>query len=859
MTKTNAIKDTIIMRYNFKTSEAKWQKTWDERNVFESDVDSTKPKYYVLEMLPYPSGRIHMGHVRNYTLGDVAARYRKALGYNLMHPMGWDSFGLPAENAAMERKVHPGKWTDKNILEMKTQLRPLGFSYDWSRELATHTPQYYRHEQKMMIDFWKSGLLYRKESHVNWDPVENSVLANEQVIDGKGWRSGALVERKLIHQWFLKITDFADELVESLDSLTGWPEKVRTMQKNWIGKSQGAYVDFQLSNKEQVTVFTTRPDTLFGMSFLAVAAGHPIAKKLAETNTDLKAFIQQCERGGTSEAAIETAEKLGCPTGLTAAHPLIPGKKIPVYVANFVLMEYGTGALFGCPAHDQRDFEFATKYKLPIVQVVADNGSWDRTSAYSGDGLMMNSEFLDGMTTQAAKKTMIEKLDASSTGKGATTYRLRDWGVSRQRYWGCPVPFVHCDECGVVPEKVENLPIKLPDNVTFDRPGNPLDHHPTWKHTNCPSCNKPAVRDTDTMDTFFESSWYFLRYCSPNSTDAFDKKDIDYWMPVDQYIGGVEHAILHLLYSRFFTRALRKCGYPIQFDEPFKNLLTQGMITHVTYQDKDGAWLSPAEIMPLENGTYVKASDKSAVTVGRLEKMSKSKKNTIDPGEIIDAYGADTARLFMMSDNPPEKDLEWTDSGADGAWRYLNKLYTQAMYAVDCIPPINTSEPKSFSANAMNLRQVVHKTIMEYTHDLETFAYNRGVARLRTLSNTLFAFDPKTTDEKWAFREGYETLIQLLAPITPHICEEIWKSFGHETLIYETPWPKHRPELTLETQATIAIQVNGKLRGTFEIAADSDDDIVKETALSQVAHLTAGKTVQRIIVVKNKIVNIVIS
>lgn len=847
------------MRYNFKTSEAKWQKIWDERNVFQSDVDSSKPKYYVLEMLPYPSGRIHMGHVRNYTLGDVAARYRKALGYNLMHPMGWDSFGLPAENAAMERKVHPGEWTNKNIQEMKNQLKPLGFSYDWNRELATHTPEYYRHEQKMMIDFWKSGLLYRKESHVNWDPVENSVLANEQVIDGKGWRSGAQVERKLIHQWFLKITDFADELVESLDSLTGWPEKVRTMQRNWIGKSQGAYVDFQLSNNQSVTVFTTRPDTLFGMSFLAIAAGHPIAQKLSETNADLKAFIQECERGGTSEAAIETAEKRGCTTGLTATHPLIPGKTIPVYVANFVLMEYGTGALFGCPAHDQRDFEFATKYNLPITQVVSNGETWDRKAPYTGDGIMMNSAFLDGMTAHAAKKTMIEKLDSSNTGKSATTYRLRDWGVSRQRYWGCPVPFVHCTDCGVVPEKYENLPIKLPDDVTFDRPGNPLDHHPTWKHTHCPSCNKPAIRDTDTMDTFFESSWYFLRYCSPNSTNAFDKKDVDYWMPVDQYIGGVEHAILHLLYSRFFTRALRKCGYPIQFDEPFKNLLTQGMITHVTYQDTTGEWLSPAEIMPLENGTYVKASDTSAVTVGRLEKMSKSKKNTIDPGEIIDAYGADTARLFMMSDNPPEKDLEWTDSGADGAWRYLNKLYTQAMYAADCIPPINTPEPHTFSANATNLRQVVHKTIMEYTHDLETFSYNRGVARLRTLSNTLFAFDPKTADEKWAFREGYETLIQLLAPITPHICEEIWKSFGHDTLVYETPWPKHQPKLTLETQVTIAIQVNGKLRGTLEIEADCDDDTVKQTALNQVAHLTDGKTVQRVIVVKNKIVNIVIS
>lgn len=847
------------MRYNFKTTEAKWQKIWDEKKVFQSDVDSTKPKYYVLEMLPYPSGRIHMGHVRNYTLGDVAARYRKALGYNLIHPMGWDSFGLPAENAAMERKVHPGEWTDKNINEMKTQLKPLGFSYDWDREVATHTPEYYVHEQKMMIDFYNAGLLYRKESYVNWDPVENTVLANEQVVDGRGWRSGALVERKLINQWFLKITDFADDLVEGLDQLKGWPEKVRIMQKNWIGKSQGAYVDFQLSNGDTVTVFTTRPDTLFGMSFLAIAAGHPIAKQQAEKNPTLQDFIKGCERGGTSEAAIETAEKLGCPIGLTANHPLIPGKTIPVYAANFVLMDYGTGALFGCPAHDQRDFEFATKYNLPIVQVVSGKEAWDQKAAYAENGIMINSEFLDGLESEKAKKMMIEKLEESKTGKGATTYRLRDWGVSRQRYWGCPVPFVHCDSCGVVPEKLENLPVKLPDDVTFDRPGNPLDHHPTWKQTACPSCGKPAVRDTDTMDTFFESSWYFLRYCSPKSREAFDAKDIQYWMPVDQYIGGVEHAILHLLYSRFFTRALRKCGYPINFDEPFKNLLTQGMITHVTYQDKDGAWLSPAEVVQLENDTYVKASDRSAVTVGRLEKMSKSKKNTIDPGEIIDGYGADTARLFMMSDNPPEKDLEWTDAGAEGAWRYLNKLYTQAVYAIDSMPAADAPEPENFSKAAMDMRRITHKTMLEYSNDLETFAYNRGVARLRTLSNALFAFDAKTADEKWALREGYKTLVQLLAPITPHICEELWEKMGYSTLLYEASWPKYREELTSESQATIAIQVNGKLRGTIDMPFDSSDEDVKVKALERVNHFTEGKTLQRIIVVKNKIVNIVIS
>jgi leucyl-tRNA synthetase len=847
------------MRYNFKTTEAKWQKIWEAKNVFQSDVDDTKPKYYVLEMLPYPSGRIHMGHVRNYTLGDVAARYRKALGYNLIHPMGWDSFGLPAENAAIERKVHPGEWTNKNIIEMKAQLKPLGFSYDWEREVATHAPEYYCHEQKMMIDFYKEGLLYRKESHVNWDPVENTVLANEQVIDGHGWRSGAVVERKLINQWFLKITDFADDLVESLEQLQGWPEKVRIMQKNWIGKSQGAYVDFQLSNGEIVTVFTTRPDTLFGMSFLAIAAGHPVAKQQAETNVQLHDFIKECERGSTSEAAVETAEKLGYFVGLTATHPLIPGKTIPVYVANFVLMDYGTGALFGCPAHDQRDFEFATKYNLPINQVVSGKETWTGDVAYTESGTMINSGFLDGKNSEEAKKTMIQRLEESKTGKGATTYRLRDWGVSRQRYWGCPVPFVHCDTCGVVPEKLENLPVKLPEDVTFDHPGNPLDRHPTWKHTKCPKCEKPALRDTDTMDTFFESSWYFLRYCSPKSKEAFDAKDVQYWMPVDQYIGGVEHAILHLLYSRFFTRALRKCGYPINFDEPFKNLLTQGMITHVTYQDKDGGWLSPSEVMQIENGTYVKTLDRSPVVVGRLEKMSKSKKNTIDPGEIIDSYGADTARLFMMSDNPPEKDLEWTDAGVEGAWRYLNKLYTQVVYAIDSMPPVNTSQPLNFSTKALDIRRITHKTIQDYTHDLETFAYNRGVARLRTLSNVLFSFDPKSADEKWVLREGYEALVLLLAPITPHICEEVWEKLGHHSLLCETPWPQYQAELTAESQVTIAIQVNGKLRGTINMPVDSPDEDVKAKALERVVHFTEGKGLLRIIVVKNKIVNIVIS
>lgn len=847
------------MKYNIKTTEKKWQKTWEEKNVFTSGVDSQKPKYYVLEMLPYPSGRIHMGHVRNYTLGDVAARYRKALGFNLIHPMGWDSFGLPAENAAMERKVHPGEWTDKNIAEMKEQLKPLGFSYDWDRELATHTPEYYEHEQRMLIAFWKAGLLYRKESFVNWDPVENTVLANEQVIDGRGWRSGALVERKRIHQWFLKITQFAEELVNELDTLTGWPDKVKTMQRNWIGKSQGAYVNFNTSLNSSIMVFTTRPETLFGASFVAIAPGHPVAQECAKIDAQLAEFIHKCDAIGTSEAAIEKAEKLGYKTSVEVQHPLVPNKTLPVYVANFVLMEYGTGALFGCPAHDQRDFEFATKYGLPIPQVVSVGENWDGAEPITTEGVMINSEFLNGLKTAEAKTKIIQHLEESKLGEGTTNYRLRDWGVSRQRYWGCPVPFVHCEACGIVPEADANLPVKLPEDVTFDRPGNPLDHHPTWKHTNCPQCGKAALRDTDTLDTFFESSWYFLRYCSPKSKNAFDAEDVNYWMPVDQYIGGVEHAILHLLYSRFFTRALKASGYPISFSEPFKNLLTQGMITHVTYQDQAGAWVAPADVIQLENGTCVHAKDKSPITVGRLEKMSKSKKNTIDPGEIIDTYGADTARLFMMSDNPPEKDLEWTDAGAEGAWKFVNKLYTQTLYAIDSMPSHGASEPGEFSAEAQKIRQAVHKTIKEYTNDLETFAYNRGVARVRSLSNALFAFDAKTADEKWVLREGFEALVLLLAPIIPHVCEELWEKLGHTTLVYETPWPTYQEALTEETSVTLAIQVNGKLRGTISVSADTEEARIKEMALERVTHMTEGKAIQRIIVVRNKIVNIVVS
>lgn len=846
------------MRYNFKATEQKWNKIWNDKKLFKSDLEVGKKKYYVLEMLPYPSGRIHMGHVRNYTLGDVVARFKKAMGFNVLHPIGWDSFGLPAENAAFERKVHPADWTKSNIAEMKAQLQPLGFSYDWDREVATHTPEYYRHEQKMLIDFWKNNLLYRKESTVNWDPVENTVLANEQVIDGKGWRSGVEVERKKIYQWFLKTTHFSEELLQGLDTLDQWPEKVKLMQRNWIGKSNGAKVHFDVSDGSKVTVYTTRHDTLFGLSFVGISPQHPMAQKLAAANSALKAFIDSCEKEGVTEAEIDTKEKLGFDTGLTVTHPLLPGVVAPLYVANFVLMDYGTGAVFGCPAHDQRDFEFATKYGLAINQVVEGKEPWDKTSAYVvEDGVMINSDYLNGKNLGDAKKFMEAKLTETNSGSVETVYRLRDWGISRQRYWGCPVPFVHCDSCGVVPEKEENLPVMLPQDVSFETTGNPLDHHPMWKHTNCPQCGKLALRDTDTMDTFFESSWYFLRYCSPNSDKAFDEKDTNYWMEVDQYIGGVEHAILHLLYARFFTRALKYCGYPIKFEEPFRQLLTQGMVTHVIYQDKDGKWLSPQEVMRVDN-QILKVSDRSVVTVGRLEKMSKSKKNTVDPQEILDAYGTDTARLFMMSDNPPEKDLEWTDAGAEGAWKFLNRLYVQTMSALGNLPAKGASKPLDFSTEAKKIRVEVHTCIKEFTHDIETFSFNRGVARLRSLSNALFGFIPKTDDEKWALREGFEILVQLFAPIVPHICDELWAEMRYEKTLFETPWPVYEESLTQQDSVTLAVQVQGKLRSTIEVPLDADEAFVKEKALVAVAGYTDGKVIKRVIVVKNKIVNIVV-
>ncbi|GAB3123177.1 leucine--tRNA ligase [Novispirillum itersonii] len=852
-------------RYNVKATEQKWQTAWDQARCFEVTEDTSRPKYYVLEMFPYPSGRIHMGHVRNYTLGDVVARFKRAQGFNVLHPMGWDAFGLPAENAAIERGAHPGTWTYQNIDAMRAQFKPMGLSIDWSREIATCAPDYYRHEQKMFLDFLKTGLAYRKESWVNWDPVDNTVLANEQVIDGRGWRTGALVERRKLSQWFLKITAYADDLLEAIKGLERWPEKVRTMQTNWIGRSEGARVTWDLVGRDgSIEVFTTRPDTLFGASFLALSPHHPLTAELAAGNAALTEFIADCDRLGTSEEAIETAEKKGFDTGLTVRHPFNPDWTVPVYVANFVLMDYGTGAVFGCPAHDQRDMDFARKYGLPVKAVVAPKGEDTAAfvatleaseTAYSDDGIAINSDFLNGLSQTEAKSAAIRKIESLEKGHGTIQYRLRDWGVSRQRYWGCPIPVIHCDDCGVVPVPEQDLPVQLPEDVTFDKPGNPLERHPTWKHTTCPCCGKAARRETDTFDTFFESSWYFARFCAPKNPDvAFDRTAVDYWLPVDQYIGGVEHAVLHLLYSRFFTRALKECGY-LDVKEPFDGLFTQGMICHETYQTADGKWLDPSEIEKTDSGLWIRTADQSPVTVGRSIKMSKSKKNVVDPDRIFDAYGADAARLFMLSDSPPERDLDWTDSGIEGAWRFINRLWRMAGEIQASAAAVPTD-----SSPAGKLVRMAHKTIAAITEDLEKLRFNTAVARIRELANAVGGLEQTDDAARSAYRFGIETLVRISAPMMPHLAEELWSELGGATLLTDTPWPTYDPALLVEDTVTLAVQVKGKLRGTIEVAKTASDAEIEAAALGleTVQAQIGGQPVRKIIIVPGKIVNVVV-
>lgn len=835
-------------RFNPLDADAKWQRIWDERQSFRADDASAKPRSYVLEMFPYPSGRIHIGHVRNYTMGDVLARFRRMRGYEVLHPMGWDAFGMPAENAAMEKKVHPGDWTRSNIANMKAQLKRLGFALDWSRELATCEPDYYGQEQALFLDLYEAGLVYRKESAVNWDPVDMTVLANEQVIDGKGWRSGAPVEKRKLSQWFLKITQFADDLLDGLSSLDQWPDKVKLMQENWIGKSVGLQFSFKLDravgDADRLEVFSTRPDTIFGASFAAIAADHPIALELAKADANLAAFADECRKTGTAAAEIETQEKLGYDTGVSVIHPFT-GARLPLFVANFVLMEYGTGAVMAVPAHDQRDLDFARKYMLATPRVVSADGKDAPVNdeAYTGPGTLINSDFLNGMEVEAAKAAVIARAETEGWGKGTTVWRLRDWGVSRQRYWGTPIPFIHCDECGVVPVPKEQLPVVLPEDVSFDIPGNPLERHPTWKHAPCPTCGTAARRETDTLDTFVDSSWYFIRFASQPDDKPFDKAVAEQWMPVGQYIGGIEHAILHLLYARFWTRALNHCG-KIDVKEPFAGLFTQGMVTHETYKSPEGKWLAPEEVEK-RGECYVMVNGGAAVTLGRVEKMSKSKKNVVDPDDIIDQYGADAVRWFMLSDSPPERDLPWTASGIEGSWRFVNRLWRLFGAAGE------TGAGEADKA----LDRKLHQTIDGIAKDIEALSFNKAVAKIYELANAIEKAAPSASRAA-----AIRALALLVAPMVPHLAEEAWADMGETGLIADAVWPEVDPALLVEDEVTIACQVMGKLRDTITVAKGLPKDQLEALALAapNVARIMDGATPKKIIVVPDRLVNIVI-
>ncbi|MDX5361179.1 MAG: leucine--tRNA ligase [Alphaproteobacteria bacterium] len=866
----------MATRYDAKTAEPKWQRAWEEAGVFRAVEDRARPKFYALEMFPYPSGRIHMGHVRNYTMGDVVARYKRARGFNVLHPMGWDAFGLPAENAARERGVHPADWTYRNIETMREQLKSMGLSIDWSREIATCDPSYYRHQQALFLDMVAAGLVDRRESTVNWDPVDQTVLANEQVIEGRGWRSGALVEKRKLAQWVFRITDKVESLLGALDGLDRWPDKVRLMQENWIGRSFGLRMTFDMvtdagAPAEGLEVYTTRPDTLYGMSFCAVSPEHPLALAHAERDPGLKEFLAECNRLGTSEEALEKAEKRGWKLPLQAKHPFIEGRTVPVYVANFILMDYGTGAIFGCPGHDQRDFDFARKYGLDIIPVVAPTEALDgdlggyvreygqRREVFTGPGRMINSGPFDGMTVEEAKEAAMSRVEEMGRGARTTNYRLRDWGVSRQRYWGCPIPVIHCDACGIVPVPRDQLPVELPRDVAFDVTGNPLDHHPTWKHVDCPSCGKPARRETDTFDTFVDSSWYFARFCAPQAATPTEREAVDYWLPVDQYIGGIEHAVLHLLYSRFFTRAMRDTGH-VDLDEPFAGLFTQGMVCHETYRAADGGWLEPGEV-EIRDGQAVAKATGAPVETGPAIKMSKSKRNTVDPEAIIAAYGADTARWFMLSDTPPERDIEWTTAGVEGAWRFTQRIWRTLDEARDTLPPAGTGVPADLPAEAVDLRRAAHKAIVAVTEDIEAFRFNRAVARIYELTNTLSAFRSDKAGSGAAVREACEILIRLMAPMMPHLAEEAWHSIGHDTLVACMPWPVADAELTRDDSVVIAIQVNGKRRGEVSVPKDADRETVEGAArrIDAVSKVLEQGEIRKVVLVPNRILNFVVA
>ncbi len=859
----------MAARYNHREVEPRQRARWNAARLFEAGApDPARSKCYVLEMFPYPSGRIHIGHARNYAMGDVIARRRRAAGDQVLHPMGWDAFGLPAENAARERGAHPGEWTRQNIATMRTQLQQLGFAIDWSREFATCEPSYYRHQQAMFLDFLEAGLVYRKKTKVNWDPEENTVLANEQVVDGRGWRSGALVEQRYLEQWMFAITKFGEELVTALEDMPGWPEKVRTMQNNWIGRSEGLRFSFAFDQATPspigggLEVYTTRPDTLFGASFAGISVDHPLALELAKSSAALEEFSASCRRAGTSEEAVETQEKRGFDTGLRVVHPFDATQTLPVWIANFVLMDYGTGAIFACPAHDQRDLDFARKYGLEVLPVVLPDGAQPDAmnitdTAYVGAGSIFNSGFLDGMDIDAAKAAAIDKMEALETGKRTVNFRLRDWGVSRQRYWGCPIPIIHCKACGTVGVPLDQLPVTLPDDVTFARPGNPLDHHPTWKHVDCPKCGASATRETDTLDTFVDSSWYWARFCGQPTDRPTDLEAVNHWLPVDHYIGGIEHAVLHLLYSRFFARAMKVTGHQ-PTSEPFARLFTQGMVTHATYKSSGGAWVSPAEVED-RDGVLVEIKTGQPVKVGPIEKMSKSKKNTVDPEDIIDTYGADVARLFVLSDSPPERDVEWSEKGVEGSWRFVQKVWA----AFDAIPhgaPGPLSVANGALGVALELRRAGHKAIEAITSAIDGYRFNSAIAYVHELVGHIRRAETLNAPEMIAARaEVLGILARLMQPFTPHLCDEAWARLGGEGFCAQAPWPVADRDLLIENNVTMPVQVNGKKRGEIVVEKGLSRDELQAKALDcpEAAPFLNGQSIAKVIVVPDRIINIV--
>ena len=857
-----------MARYNPKDVEPKWREAWTRADVFKATIKPDQPKYYVLEMFPYPSGRLHMGHVRNYALGDVVARFKRARGFNVLHPMGWDAFGLPAENAAMERGVDPRAWTYDNIARMRAELKELGLSIDWSREFATCDVEYYGKQQAWFLDLYERGLVYRREGVVNWDPVDQTVLANEQVVDGRGWRSGAVVEKRKLNQWFLRITDYADDLIEGLKTLDRWPEKVRLMQENWIGRSQGLRFSFPWAGaapagfEDGLQVYTTRPDTLYGASFVGIAPDHPLAEQLAAADPKVAAFIAECRKGGASEAEIETAEKIGHETGLFVSHPFDPNWKLPVWIANFILMDYGTGAIFACPAHDQRDLDFARKYGLPVKPVVLPPGADPAAvtigeEAYTGPGTIFNSGFLDGLDVPAAKAAAVSRVESLGLGEGATVYRLRDWGVARQRGWGCPVPVIHCAKCGVVPVPKDQLPVALPDDLEFGKPGNALDRHPTWKHVNCPSCGSAATRETDTLDTFVDSSWYFARFTDTEAADPVNKAAADYWMPVDQYVGGIEHAVLHLLYARFINRALADEGM-LSVKEPFAGLFTQGMVTHETYRRQSGEWVEPGSVEIETHGSSRRAvlvETGEPLVIGDVEKMSKSKKNTVAPSEIFEVYGVDAARLFVLSDSPPERDTQWSNAGVEGAWRFVNRVWAEFDSQPDSVAKTDPDEA------GQALLRAAHRLVKAMTEAVDDFRFNSGIARLYEFLNVLKAHPAEGGSPGLlaARAEALSIFARLIAPFTPHLAEECWSRIGGQGLVALAPWPDYDPALAEDAVKVLPVQVNGKRRGEISAPAGAEPADVEKMVLDdpEIARRLEGLTIRKVIVVKDRIVNIV--